>query len=126
MQTKVYAWGNGVRVRKGGTYQMPPSEPRPAVSLQDLRTFLQAVTSAPKVSDEIAEERMETCRSCDLLRVDPASGEQYCSLCGCKVQRSGWQISLLPRYEEGPKNEAGQVAWGCKHPERAQGKGWKR
>lgn len=97
----------------------PKQEDRPPVTAARAATFIAAAITGTYISDQIRAEREAICQSCDKLRVDKA-GLSWCGVCGCGVSQAQRQIRNLCAYEERLPN------WGCKHPERAAGKGWKR
>jgi len=83
--------------------------------LQSAAGAIGAVLTGRKVADEVRVEREGTCAGCEHVRKD-ARG-MFCNLCGCGI---GGRILNLAAYEEELPGR------GCKHPERGQGKGWKR
>jgi len=92
-------------------------ERRPLPTPAQVKTLIEAMFTAKRVAPEIIEQRIAICRECDKRRVTPA-GVEWCRNCGCKVSRKSKEIMNLAAYEENlPK-------WGCKHPQRKQGKGW--
>ncbi len=94
-------------------------EERPTPTVKRGTTLAAAILTGKYVSTEIVEERMATCRTCDFKRVNNR-GVEWCGVCGCKVSATHRELTNLVAYEENlPK-------WGCKHPKRAEGKGWKR
>lgn len=50
-----------------------------------VRSTAQALKNG-KVSEEIREERMETCRACPLFKAD----DQRCKSCGCYMPIKSW------------------------------------
>lgn len=83
---------------------------------------------------EVLNERLETCRSCEYVRGDDKG--MWCGLCGCALQADKHRVRNLAAYEEkldpestlkvaGVRMGNGRT-WGCKHPRRQQGFGWKR
>mgnify|MGYP003328436280 CR=1 FL=1 len=77
---------------------------------------VEALFFGERVTDEVEKARALCCDSCDKLRVTPDTNQKYCGACGCNVG-SGLVFTLCKYKENLPK-------WGCKHPERAKGKGW--
>lgn len=92
--------------------------PRPRPTAASAMTFAEAAILGKYVSDEVREEREAICATCPYSKVD-ARG-RYCNICGCGVSSEERQIRNLAAYEENPPN------WGCKHPQRSEGHGWKR
>ena len=77
-------------------------------------SFLKALATGKKVSPEVLAERKVTCAECPLMQ----GGR--CSICGCGVGAEFGQVMNLAAYEENLPE------WGCKHPDRAKGLGWRR
>ena len=106
----------------GDFYGAPPprfdperARPRPRSKVAMAASFAEALATGTRVSREVFEERKATCAACPLR--DAAS---RCSVCGCGVGPELGRILNLASYEERlPK-------WGCKHPARASGAGWRR
>ena len=93
-------------------------ERRPLPTPAQVKTLIEAMFTAKRVAPEIIEQRIAICRQCDKRRVTP-QGVEWCRNCGCRVSSKSKEIMNLAAYEENlPK-------WGCKHPQRKQGKGWK-
>lgn len=72
-----------------------------------------AILTAPHVSRETFEARQAACKTCE------HNANDHCNVCGCKVQKEYKAIWNLPKHKENLPH------WGCKHPERSSGKGWK-
>jgi len=92
---------------------------QPPISFKKVKSFVQAVFTGKYVSAEIVAERSVICSACEYLRTDP-NGLQWCGVCGCKTSAENRKINNLASYEENLPE------WGCKHKDRALGKGWKR
>jgi hypothetical protein len=90
--------------------------PRPTAS--QAVSFVQAMVNGRYVDAATVAERIETCRLCEYRRVDPA-GQSWCGACGCRLSEQR-HIRNLAAFEEN------LPAWGCKHPARGSGKGWRR
>ena len=87
--------------------------------IKEVATFIQALTTGTLVSKEIQDERIATCMACRNLRRDRFNAN-FCGLCGCQVANRITNVLNITAYEEElPK-------WGCKHPLRKKGHGWKR
>lgn len=90
---------------------------RPVPTPGQVATFVQAVAFGKRVLDDTIQERLRTCSTCDYMR-RTESGDTWCGACGCKISTNN-VVDNLAAYEENlPK-------WGCKHPKRAEGLGWK-
>lgn len=87
--------------------------------LKKARTFAQAVAMGKKVDEQVFVDRLSICQACEYKRKDRFKHE-YCGICGCSVSSDKNRILVLPSYIEN------LPLWGCKHPQRKQGKGWKR
>lgn len=82
-----------------------------------------SILTGQRVSEDIIKERISVCSEpCEYLRRTP-SGQYYCGICGCNLSIDG-RINLAAMVEK--RDASGKVTEGCKHPERSQGKGWKR
>lgn len=99
-------------------------EPPPATEKQ-VATYLKALASAKRVPLEVVQEREATCAGCEYVRWSEESGAPWCSRCGCKVggQASAFLRWMLKKLTEVEEN---LPAWGCHHPQRSKGMGWKR
>ena len=86
----------------------------PKTLARKAQSFLKAIATGRKVSAEIFAERKETCLACPLM----LGGK--CSVCGCRVGAEFGKILNLAAYEENLPE------WGCRHPRRAEGAGWRR
>lgn len=89
--------------------------------IQKAITFFEAQVTGKRVSLEIVNERVATCQQCQHRKVSP-KGTPFCGMgCGCPTEPKNSAIlkSLVEIEENLPK-------WGCKHPLRRRGKGWKR
>ncbi len=105
-----YEAGDGVPIQ---------TQERRAPTVGQAAAFIEAALTGRYISAEIARERQQTCAGCEFKRVN-AEGTGWCGVCGCKVSAREREITNLAAYEENlPK-------WGCKHPGRAEGKGWNR
>lgn len=80
-------------------------------------TLAQALLKAEYVSQAVAEERRAICETCE--HALHRAGTIHCGLCGCKCKGGPSLLNLTAHVESLPK-------WGCKHPKRADGKGWAR
>lgn len=78
---------------------------------------LQAMLTGTKVSLAVAKTRQAICAQCNYSRLTPA-GVRWCGICGCSVHREAHTVLNLSHYAEN------LPLWGCKHPQRAVGKGW--
>lgn len=95
----------------------PAIENRPAPTVEQVATFAQAVIRGKYVDDDTRLAREAVCANCDKQKMD-TNGVPWCAVCGCGTSNAERQIRNLAAYEENlPK-------WGCKHPERKNGKGW--
>jgi hypothetical protein len=90
---------------------------RPNPTLGQIGTFTRAVTLGQYVPDDVRREREAACGQCSFQRFD--DGIPWCSICNCGTSDEERKIFNLTRYEESP-------LWGCKHPDRNTGAGWKR
>lgn len=87
---------------------------RPDITPSKVASFVEAMLTAPRVSNEVEQTRLLVCSTCSMRKVPTNGTAPYCGMCGCKVSSEGWRITNLASYEESiPK-------WGCKHPFR----GW--
>jgi hypothetical protein len=100
------------------TMRVPMRANRPAIPTPtQLANAARAKLTGRKVSLDVIEQRTAICRACDRARIDDA-GKLWCSVCGCGVSGENREVMNLAAYEENLPR------WGCKHPERAAGKGW--
>ena len=99
-------------------------ESPPPPTVKKAKVFLKAIMTAGKVSSEIASERTAICATCEFRRTDKKG--DWCKACGCRYSADVREIKNLSAYNEGPLDENGLPEWGCKHPSRKLGKGWKR
>lgn len=106
------------------TQTSQPQESPPPATVQKAKVFLKAIIISGKVSPEIASERTSICATCDFRRTDEKG--DWCKACGCRYSADVREIRNLSAYNEGPLDDQGFPEWGCKHPQRKQGKGWKR
>jgi hypothetical protein len=91
---------------------------RPATTVGNAASFALAMITGKFVEDQtVIEARRRTCETCEYRRIDK-TGQGFCSLCGCSVNAESKRITNLAAYEEN------LPAWGCKHPQRSEGKGW--
>ena len=91
-------------------------ETRPAPTLGKVISFAEAVATGRYVDAATVAARYAICETCDQARRD-ADGI-WCGVCGCGVGKDAKRIRNLAAYVERlPK-------YGCKHPQRAHGKGW--
>lgn len=81
--------------------------------------LVKAVIWGTSVPDEIRDQRQKICLSCDKYRVD-RFGYGHCGLCGCGVSSEVNRVLNLTAYVEN------LPSWGCKHPLRKRGFGWKQ
>lgn len=112
-----------MRFEINGMMPMPDQEPiildHPFPTATQVTTFFRALFTGRRVSDEIRREREGTCAKCEWVRQTPG-GAYWCGRCGCGVSPEYRAIVNLAAYAER------LPGWGCKHPERSQGKGWRR
>lgn len=92
------------------------------LGLADAAKAIAFTLSLPRVADEIKTEREDTCMTCEYVRKTEGTGQTFCSLCKCNIRNPILNLAAL----EEQRDEQGNVKEGCKHPERSQGKGWKR
>lgn len=90
---------------------------RPKPKISQVRSLTKALLSAKEVPLTVMQDRLETCLTCDKVKADKKT--KFCGLCGCSVSSDENKIVNLARYEENLPE------WGCKHPERRNGYGWK-
>lgn len=104
------------RTYRGFVVQEPP----PATAEQ-VATFALAQATGTRVPEDVMVEREGTCAACPHVRWSRAGGKLWCSRCGCGVGGVGrWFLRKLTELVENlPK-------WGCHHPERKKGAGWRR
>lgn len=106
--------------------------PRPTAKM--IKSYGVALAGGAYVSAEVQAEREATCRQCDQMRTDEQG--PWCAACGCAVGGNVQRVRNLSAYVEkldplttvtiaGVPIGRG-VTWGCKHPHRAEGKGWRR
>jgi len=81
-------------------------------------TLATALATAKTVSLEVMQERLDTCFECSHVKSDGKT--KFCGLCGCSVSSDDNKIVNLAKYEENLPQ------WGCKHPKRHRGYGWKK
>ena len=103
--------------------QMPST--RPALTPGRVASFARAVLTGKYVGQEIVDERIGICSSCEYRRTEPGQTDNhdagtFCGLCGCTLARESKKITSLAAYEEN------LPTWGCKHPGRVEGRGWRR
>lgn len=82
------------------------------------RPFMRAAVEGEHVERRIASERAASCRTCEHMKL--RHGVPTCSLMDAKVSASGFAATDLTTYAERLPD------WGCKHPRRAEGRGWRR
>lgn len=92
---------------------------KPPPTLGRAATLVRAMIGGRQVSLLVQEERTATCLSCSFRRVAP-DGASWCAQCGCDVTSERGRVVNLASYQENLPH------WGCKHPLRGQGLGWKR
>jgi hypothetical protein len=90
---------------------------RRRTTLKQAASFSRALLAGRFVSAETVAERLAICETCDQLRRDERG--RWCAACGCGLSDAARQITNLAAYEENLPH------WGCKHPRRSQGAGWK-
>lgn len=94
----------------------PIPQERPIVpSIGQVKSFVKALFTGQKVSEEVTRKRIEICSSCPLVR-ENSDGQKWCGQCGCSVSSENKKLRNLAAYEENLPE------WGCKHPE---GSKWK-
>lgn len=86
-------------------------------TIRQAATALKAIAIGKKVSLDVMQQRDDICKTCDKQRVDH-NGVRWCSVCGCSTSADDRAILNLTAYEEN------LPYWGCKHPQRKEGKGW--
>lgn len=88
------------------------------INPKSIHAFFDAVREGLMVPDIIAKDRLETCNKCEYKKIDKFK-HPFCGLCGCNVSNDKSRILNLAKYvEKLPR-------WGCKHPLRKDGKGWR-
>lgn len=97
---------------------------RPAPGVAEMFNWAKAFATAGRVSDAVRREREAICATCDYVRRDDRG--LWCSVCGCGTSDDSRRIFNLASYNEGPLTSISLPQWGCKHPQRAAGKGWRR
>lgn len=98
----------------------PEKGDKPAPTIKQAASFAQAMLTGTLVSEDVLKERLAICAGCDLFREDRKTGVRFCGVCGCGIKAELKRGANLAAFAENlPK-------WGCKHPARAEGKGWKR
>jgi hypothetical protein len=97
---------------------LPATQQRPAPALRQALTLAMALSTAKRVSSETVQARMKTCQACEFRRLDK-QGQAWCGVCGCSVSSDDRKIVNLAAYVENLPH------WGCKHPKRKEGAGWK-
>lgn len=100
----------------------PAVEPAPKSLIEKVSSFARALAAGKYVDDETRTERERICAACDKAK-RAADGSLACSICGCGVSSEYRKVMRLTAYEE-LRDEAGRLIYGCRHPERAAGKGW--
>lgn len=93
-----------------------PKQKRPKATLSKAATLARAIATGKKVDEATKKVRAKICAACDKVREDEKGS--WCGVCGCKVAADDKRLDNLTAYEENLPH------WGCKHPEREQGKGW--
>jgi len=116
---KVRAANARIILEAQGDVRGPQNQNRDAASMGQMLTFVQASIFGKYVSEEIRQERETRCETCPYKRVDDA-GIPWCAICGCGTSNVERQIRNLAAYEEN------LPYWGCKHPQRHEGAGWRR
>lgn len=89
---------------------------RPRPTAKQLLSFLSAAAHGRYVPADVATARDAICRGCDHQRENEQG--RWCAACGCGTSAAARKITNLAAYEENLPH------WGCKHPERAEGRGW--
>lgn len=124
---------------KGMPWDWKPDGSRPTtapvvapLTLDMMRSFTVAALGGEYVTPEVQAQREAICAACDMSQKSKKG--LTCGVCGCGVDISLKRIRNLAAYVEklDPNTtltvmgvEIGKGAtWGCKHPERNQGKGW--
>lgn len=111
-----------------GVSLRPPKRSRPRARARKVIDWLAAFATAGRVSDAIRIEREATCASCDKSAEDERG--IWCTVCGCGTSDESRRVFNLAAYEENIKGREGYrqslPQWGCRHPQRSKGKGWRR
>jgi hypothetical protein len=117
-----------------GAHPSVPVQER-SISFAQAMKAAAATATAERVSEDIQRERVETAcfnshwksgGNCEWLFQTP-EGRTYCGRCGCNL--SATERGIVPNLAalvEKRNPKTGKIVRGCKHPEREQGKGWKR
>ena len=98
--------------------QLRPTHMRPRHTAKDAWNFARAQLTAKRVPKAIVDERMATCEKCEYVRTN-ATKDKLCGICGCGVELKLKVLKNLVEVEENLPR------WGCKHPKRKEGKGWR-
>jgi hypothetical protein len=98
-------------------------QPKPTV--KKAIKFMEAMLTAGRVSDEIRLERTSICLACPHRRQNK-KGADWCGVCGCRFSADHRELQNLAAYNEGKFDKNGLPEWGCRHPDRKTGSGWKR
>ena len=78
-----------------------------------------AAFTAKRVGKEVLEERVGICGTCEFAR-STVDGQMFCGICSCNLSADPKAIINMAALEEN------LPAYGCAHPDRADGKGWRR
>ena len=100
---------------KAGNSEIPKQK-RPKAKLSTAASLARAILTGEKVDEATQKARSQICAACDKVREDDKG--PWCGICGCKVAQGDSRLTNLTAYKENLPH------WGCKHPERDQGKGW--
>lgn len=109
------------------TPSVPETEKMPRLTAAKVRSYLAARLGGALVPPDVKAEREAICKGCDYAREDPKRG-LWCSRCGCGVDPTLKAVRSLAAFEEklDPRKSPRGIVWGCKHPRRSEGEGWKR
>jgi hypothetical protein len=90
---------------------------RPAPTLSKAASLAVALLTARRVPLEVIQQRVAICRQCEHRRHDERG--EWCGVCGCGLSDDQRAVRNLAAYEERLPR------WGCKHPRRGEGAGWR-
>lgn len=83
------------------------------LSVQSAIYAAEAMLFGERVPENVRKLREEICASCEFGKYDGQLS--YCNICGCNTK--GKNLAITVYKENLPK-------YGCKHPQRKEGKGW--
>jgi len=92
------------------------NQPQPIPTVNQAAKAGRAILTNAKVSQETMEQRVLICSTCKF--VGKSADSMWCTLCNCPLSMDERKIFNLAAHVEN------LPLYGCKHPERKNGKGW--